>query len=300
MDAILIYNPMAGRLRRRPERLVQAVEKLTQWGWNVSLRATTGPMAAAKMARKAVLEAPDVILAAGGDGLINEVINGMAGSEIPLGILPGGTANVLATELGIRSNLIRAAADLPGWRAAPIALGYLEARGEAPRYFCCMAGVGLDAMVVYRVNARIKAVAGKLAYYVASFAQLGRRLPLLEVSVNGCSKTCSFALISRVKNYGGDLWIARQASLLSDDFEAVLFEGASTWPYLSYWASILLGRDAPGIRRLRVKELQLTGKDPGVFIQVDGELAGQLPARVSIVPGALRLLVPPAFLNRRG
>jgi diacylglycerol kinase family enzyme len=112
---------------------------------------------------------------------------------------------------------------------------------------------------------------------------------------------CSFALISKVRNYGGDFEIARDTSLLDDRFEVVLFEGRNSWRYLKYLTAVALKRlrGTNGVTVLRARKVCLSGsQDPRVHIQVDGEYAGLLPGSVEIVPDALTLLIPPGYLDR--
>src|SRR5579884_2303487 len=123
-----------------------------------------------------------------------------------------------------------------------VSTGRLQLSSGAPRSFLCMAGAGLDAEIVSRLNLDLKAAAGKLAYYVAGFSHVFRPLREFEVLVDGRGFEASFALISRVRNYGGDLEIARGASLLSDDFEVVLFRGTASLRYLRYLLGVALGR----------------------------------------------------------
>jgi diacylglycerol kinase (ATP) len=119
--------------------------------------------------------------------------------------------------------------------------------------------------------------------------------------VNGDATRCSFALASRVRNYGGDLWIARGASLLSDHFELVLFEGAHSLPYMKYFFGVLTGRlgGMRGVSIVKTDAIHLDcPTDKGIYVQVDGEYAGRLPCDLSIVPRALTLLAPRAFRDR--
>ena len=174
------------------------------------------------------------------------------------------------------------------------------------RHFLMMAGAGLDAMIIYNIDAALKARIGKAAYWIAGFSQLGRMLPEFQVRVDGRQSTCSFALASRVRNYGGDLWIARGASLFSDDFELVLFEGPNSLPYMKYLLGVLTGRlpQMKGVNVLRTDSVRLEcPTDAGIYVQIDGEFAGRLPAKLSIVPRALTILAPPSFRalrKRRG
>ena len=264
---------------------------------------TTGPATATQIAREALDRGADLILAAGGDGTINEIVNGMAGSKVPLGILPAGTANVLANELGIGKTMERAAESLLHCVPERVPLGLLStALGESPRYFLLMAGAGLDAEIVYHLNGRLKDALGKVAYWVAGLGRFGRRLPEFAIETEGGVYRASFALVSRVRNYGGDLEIAPSISLLDEEFEVVLFEGSSTLPYTKYFLGVLARRirGMRGVTILRTRKALFSGAERGkVYVQVDGESAGVIPASIELAPHALTLLVPPSFRARR-
>jgi diacylglycerol kinase family enzyme len=157
-----------------------------------------------------------------------------------------------------------------------------------------MAGIGLDAHIVYRVNAALKARAGKFAYWIAGWSLLGRRLSEFEVEVDGRKHTCSFVLVSKVRNYGGDFSIARSVSLLDNQFEVVLFEGRSTLRYVKYFAGLAFNRISgmKGVTVLRASRVVASAPhDSRVYVQIDGEYAGHLPAEISIVPDALTLML---------
>lgn len=245
----------------------------------------------------------DLILVAGGDGTINEAVNGMAHSGVPLGILPAGTANVLANELGVGNSMERAAAALPRSIQQRVALGMLRTEAEVSgRYFLLMAGAGLDADIVFNLDQRTKAALGKAAYWVGGFSKIGQRIPEFNVQVDGREYRASFALLSRVRNYGGDLEIAPTISLLDDEFEMVLFEGESSLGFLKYMTAVVLHQQQsmPGIRILRTRKAAFSAPEgSAIHVQVDGEYAGTVPARVEIIPNALTLLMPPDFRARR-
>jgi diacylglycerol kinase (ATP) len=240
------------------------------------------------------------VFAAGGDGTINEVANGLVHSSVPLSIMPGGTANVLAEEMGMGAQMVRAAERTRDLEPHRVSMGLLCSESEF-RHFLLMAGAGLDAMIVYKIDATMKARFGKAAYWLGGFSQLGRALPEFDAHVNGSGIRCSFALASRVRNYGGDLWIARGASLFSDHFELILFEGAHSLPYMKYFFGILTGRLAQmnGVSVVKTDSVRLdSASDPGIYIHVDGEYAGRLPCTLQIVPRALTLLVPRGFREK--
>jgi diacylglycerol kinase family enzyme len=251
------------------------------------------------MARAHIAGGADLIVVAGGDGTINETAEGMIGSEVPLGILPAGTANVLATEMKLGGNLERVARRLSELRPRRISLGYITCNGgSVARHFLMMAGVGLDAHVVSRVNPALKARTGKFAYWVAGWSLLGKRLAEFNVEIAGERRKCSFALLSKVRNYGGDFEIARSVTLLQDQFEVVLFEGATATRYVKYFAGMALNRLAgmSGVTVLRADRVTISPVDDRqAFVQIDGELGGTLPAEIRIVPNALTLLAPEGY-----
>lgn len=239
------------------------------------------------------------MIAAGGDGLVNETAEGMIGSPVPLAILPGGTANVLAVEMKLGLDMERAARRLAGCRPTRIAVGHVLCdQGRVSRHFLLMAGIGLDAHIVYNVSGPLKARTGKFAYWVAGSSAFGRRFPEFNVETAGVKRRCSFALLSKVRNYGGDFEIAREVNLMEDRFEVVLFEGRFPGRYLKYLAGMILRRLAgmKGVEIFRAREAKLTcPEDQRVYVQIDGEYAGRLPAEIRIVPDALTLLVPPEY-----
>jgi diacylglycerol kinase (ATP) len=270
-------------------------------GITVDSIATTGPGHAGEIARRAVDRGADLILVAGGDGTINEAVNGMVHSDVPLGILPAGTANVLANELGTGKTMERTAAGLADCVPERVALGQISSE-NAQRHFLLMAGAGLDADIVYNLNPKVKEAVGKAAYWIGGFSMVGRRIPEFTVRADGREYRASFALLSRVRNYGGDLEIAPTISLLDDEFEMVLFEGESSLGFLKYMLAVVVHQQKtmPGITILRTRQAAFSAPpDCKIHLQVDGEYAGLVPARVEIVPNALTLLVPPGFRARR-
>ena len=277
----------------------RAVRILEADGHHVTCCPTTGPRTAGALARERIACGADLILAAGGDGTLNEVAEGMAHSQVPLGMLPAGTANVLAMETRLGGDFLRAARRLGECRPQRVSIGQaISDSGATTRHFLLMAGIGLDAQIVYHVSVPLKARIGKLAYWVAGWSLIGRNLPEFSIEADGIAHRCSFALISKVRNYGGDFEIARHVSLFDDDFELVLFQGRSTLRYVRYFAGLVAKRieGIPGVITLRARRISAPKPlDARVFLQIDGEFAGRLPAEIRIVPDALTLLVPPEY-----
>jgi diacylglycerol kinase (ATP) len=292
---VLIYNPAAGKLRRDPQRILQrTTEALERARLHPRLAPTSAPGEATEIARQAVAGGADLILVLGGDGTINEAVNGMANSNVPLGVLPAGTANVMAMELGLGGHPSIAAARVPDLVARRISLGRLCQPNGISRYFLAMGGAGLDAKIVYDLNPNLKAKAGKLAYWLTGFEQFTQKVGNLDARVNGDVYRSGFVLASRVRNYGGDLEIASGASLIHDEFEIVLFEGSNPLRYAGYMLGVAIKQVQAmrGVHTLRAKRIELTGDS---HVQIDGEYMGRLPASFEIAPGALTLLMPPTY-----
>ena len=295
----IVYNPFAGGLKGRGlVRLEKAVRTLEGPDRTVELFGTPGPNRAGELARHAIDSGCDLILAAGGDGTINEVVNGIAGSRVVFGILPSGTANVLANEIGFANRPDIAARQLVESTPIQVPLGAVNRDHQPRRYFLMMAGVGFDARIVYELDAGLKHRIGKLAYWHGGFRQFGRPVPRFLVRVNGEEFHASFALITRVRNYGGDFEIARRIRLTDNDFEVVMFRNTDWHHYVRFFGAVLTNRlySLNGVTVVRATDLEvMTPEDQRIYIQIDGESIGVLPASISIVPAALTLLVPKTY-----
>jgi len=297
---VLIYNPRAGKFGGDGAALIErAVEILRKKGHNIIVAPTTGPGMAGAIAREHIAGGADLVVAAGGDGTINEVAEGMVHSQVPLAILPGGTANVLAMELKAGKDLERVARRLDEWRPHRISMGHICCQGgRVSRHFLLMAGIGLDAHVVRHVHPGLKAKTGKFAFWAAGLSLLGRSLPEFHVEVAGHQHKCSFALLTKVKNYGGDFEIARSVSLLDSQLEVVLMEGRSPLRYLKYLTALMLNRlsGMKGVTVLRADRALISCLgDRNASVHIDGEFVGLLPAEIRMVPDALTLLMPPEY-----
>ena len=299
--AALLYNPVARTLARHRDLIPRVADLLARQNIDCRLIPTVSPGSATEQVKEQIAEGCNLIIAAGGDGTINEIADGMLYTGVPLAVVPCGTANVLARELHLPANPEKAAGLVSNLEPHSITIGSLRTSETVHRTFICMAGIGLDADVISRLNLDFKAAAGKLAYYVSGFAQIWRTLPEFDVDVDGRCYRASFALISRVRNYGGDLEIARGASLLRNDFEIVLFRGSLALHYVPYLLGVALKKvhRIHGCQVLHGRNVTchpVSGKT--VYAQVDGELAGAVPVSAELIPGALTLLAPPEFAIR--
>ncbi len=202
-------------------------------------------------------------------------------------------------ELKLGGKLERVAERLGELRPRRISVGHVTCDGgKLSRHFLLMAGMGLDAHVVYHINAGLKAKTGKFAYWVAGWSLLGRKLPEFDVEIAGQKRRCSFALLSKVRNYGGDFEIARNVTLLDDQFEVVLFEGPTSTGYVKYFAGMALNKleGMRGVTVLRADRVAVSKPaDLCAYLQVDGEYVGHLPAEFTIVRDALTVLMPEAY-----
>ncbi len=298
-NAVIIHNPLAGRRRgRRAQQLAAAREILAGAGIQAELQETTAPGAAISLARQAVEQARQLVIVCGGDGTVNEAVNGLAGSQVPLAVLPAGTANVLAKELGIPWDIPAATRWMAHGTLRRIALGVatpLPGR-ETRRYFLCIAGAGSDGVLVYSLDPALKLRAGILAYWLEGLRQVFcYDFPTFRVTAAGRALEATLVVVGRTKHYGGPFRITTEADLFENKFELAAYSARSALRYLSYLPVLWLGR----LRRMRdVHFWKATSlcceplDDRKIYAQVDGEPAGRLPMEFSILPDALTLVVP--------
>jgi diacylglycerol kinase family enzyme len=247
-----------------------------------------------QLVRDAIESQSDLIIVCGGDGTINHVVRGMVHTRVPLAILPGGTANMLARELGLPLDVVAAARTIPLSTPQRLSLG--SANG---RLFLSVAGIGFDARVVQKLNGHSKKWLGMMSYILEGARQLffGPPAPLFAISTNGVRHTATFACASRAQHYGPVRAIP-EADLFSDQFHVYCFHSRSRLRYLHYATALLTGQQAglPDFSSFPARTLRcepLETNPPDILLQVDGELSGPLPCTIEIVPDAITLLVPP-------
>jgi len=290
-ELLVIYNPIAGR--RRGGLLARVSAALAAAGVRVDTAATAARGDAARLARAA--RHAGTIAVAGGDGTINEAINGLAGGSARLALIPLGTANVLAAELGLPDDAEALARIAAGNTVRAIHLGEAAIAGGAPRRFSMMAGAGFDAHVVAHVPLGLKRATGKLAYGWQTLVEWLRFRPRRYcVTADGAAYDCASAIVAKGHYYAGRYVAAPEASLDRASFELVLFERGGRWAVLRYALALGLGRlpRAKGVRILRVREISIDG-DAAEPVHADGDVIGTLPARFTIAPERLSVLVAP-------
>ncbi|MGH9406105.1 MAG: diacylglycerol/lipid kinase family protein [Terriglobia bacterium] len=300
----LIYNPVAGRNPAKRERQVQAAGAVLEaQGIQVRLARTVGPGSATELARAAVAAGDELVVACGGDGTIYEVINGLSPSPIPLAILPGGTGNIIAKELGLPHHPVRAAQEFHRWLPRRIALGRVTgmplARSggaeKVERYFLSVAGVGFDAYVIHRLGFRFKMSLGVAAYVLEGMRQV-MRYPFHPIICEADGRTlgATFAIVQRTSRYAGWFRTAPTQSITKPHFGVALFRSRRRLRYFIYGAAVLTQRRLADIDLLETRKLTFAAERAGaeVFFELDGELAGTLPATFEVAPDALTLLLP--------
>lgn len=289
---VVIHNPTAGQRRR--QRTEATLSLLRQAGCMLDLRATAKPGDAEAIAAGISADDCDVVVAAGGDGTVNEAVNGLAGAPgpvPPLAILPLGTANVLAAEIGLGTTPAAIAAAVLTGDARRIRLG--RANG---RHFVLMAGVGFDAHVVAQVSLLVKRHAGKLAYVGESLRQLTRyRFPLCHVEIDGRAFTARSVVVCNGRLYGGRFVAAPNACLEEPGFEVVLMERGGAWNAVRYGSALALGRLSllPDVRIVTGRHVRIDG-EAGAPAQADGDVIARLPLDITVAERCLDLVYPPS------
>jgi diacylglycerol kinase (ATP) len=302
-NALLIHNPNAGGGGNGRRRTLDAARHIfAAGGINSDLAETTGPGHATEIASRAAGEGRGLVIACGGDGTLNEVVNGLAahqnGHRVPLALLPGGTANILAKELDLPWDIPSAAEKLVRGTVKEIALGLatpLE-QPEKKKYFLSVGGAGPDGMIVYSLDLDLKARLGILAYWWQGARQVFRYdFRHFRIVIGDQKLDASLAIVGRTKNYGGPFKITTGADLFEDQFEIMALTTQSGFRYLSYlptlWMGNLRGTDGVHFHKSDTVICEPLDKNP-LYAQVDGEPLARLPVQFKIVPRALKLLVP--------
>ncbi len=297
---VVIRNPVAGR--RNPSLLRRTLDGLTEAGHGVEVHDTTGRGDAERWAREAEGGGDLRIVAAGGDGTINEVVNGLMlrNDDIPpLGILPLGTANVLAGEVGLRLRPGTIVQTLTSATPILVHVGRLRTASGMVRHFSLMAGAGFDAKVVAGVDGELKRRLGKGAYVWRSAVEMTRPVDALyAVDIDGVRHEAASVIVTRARRYGGPYQIAPGADLRMPGLTVCLFERGGRYNVLRYGAALVRGRlpRTPGFRMVPATSVGIiplvNGNGRREPVQLDGDDAADLPVTVDLAPRQLRLLMP--------
>lgn len=286
---LIVFNPTAGR--RRAALLWRVLDVMAASGVRLDLAETRHAGHAAELARDAAAGGATLVVAAGGDGTIAEVANGLNGSPCRLGVIPLGTANVMAHELALPFAPREVAAALAFGRTRTIWPG-IAVGATGPRVFVQMLGAGFDAQVVQRLPLPLKRALGRGAYVVQSLRETARyRFPPIRLRVDGTVHEAGSVIVSKGHFYAGRYLLAPGTTPGVRGFTVALFDGGGPASALLYGAALplnLLPR-MPGLRLLRATEVAIETAD--VPAQTDGDAAGLAPLLVRDAPSAIRVVV---------
>lgn len=293
--ACLIVNP-AARTLPPPDRLATASAWLRLHGWTVEEHGTRAAGHAQEIARAAAERGCGAVIVVGGDGMVNDAVNGIAGSPTALAVIPAGTANVWAGEVGLPRHPAAVARLLDHGHVHRIDLGMVN-----DRYFLLMASLGVDSVVVSAISPWAKRTFGRLAYatrgvyQAASFPAVRARVRLDGEQL---AAELLMLVVGNTRSYGGVITIANRA--VADDglLDVVLYNGSGLGRFTGYLARTFIGRHAraPGTLYRRAQRIEVETETP-LPVQADGDVVTTTPARFSVRPRALSVIVPPGLAS---
>lgn len=284
-NTVVILNPAARSERTR--RWHQRVEAITR---GAVIRETSRRGEAEAIARGAAAEGYETIVAAGGDGTINEVVNGMAGTDAALGLLPIGTMNVFALELGIPASNLGLCWEIIQKQNSRL----VDIPRANDKHFVQLAGVGLDAQVVKETSLAFKRSFGPLSYLVSAAQIAARRPPCLRIeSADAVTDTGSFVLVGNGRLYGGPFPFFKNAVIDDGLFDVVIFKQLGYLEIIKYLQNVIFSSAIrlPEVEYFQTERLRVTS-DEDVPVEIDGELIGECPVEFCMQKQKLRVLVP--------
>jgi len=322
MQAELIYNPSGGQVVVRHE-LDSVIAFLDRQGWSVILRETTKPLEATELARYAVSRGARVVIAAGGDGTVNEIANGLVNTDAALGVLPVGTTNSWALQMGIPAlnpklpgtPVVRMIASLEERMARPLPANYyrkvlldaarvlVEGRtvavdmGElSGRYFLMWAGVGFDAASAKSVSLKEKRALGSWAYVLRAIGTTYRYSGTnvcLNLDGKGIKVNASLIVVSNIQLYGGIVEIGAKACVNDAKLDVCIFKGGGFFTFVQHAMNVLTHRHLqdPQVEYYQCREIVVESEHP-LPIHVDGEPFTRTPVTIRTVPSSLKVIVP--------
>lgn len=297
--ALLISNPAAART---DARAIGAVRNVLQGGgWSVELAVTAAAGDARRLAERGRDEGFDAVLSYGGDGTAMQIAGAIAGTGIPLGLLPGGTGNVLAGNLRLPREPVAAAQAILRHRPIAIDLGAVS-RADGVHYFAVCCGVGFDAMLMQRTDTASKRRWRRAAYVRAALTSLPDVVSApVRVTIDGTETRLDAAMVL-VCNCA-DLMpplLRIHADIRPDDgvLDVAVLRATGAWQSITAFLELLFGGGPRQVWRGRGRTLQVTMDSGAMPAQLDGELIGTTPLAAQVLPGALRVLVDPRDLPR--
>ena len=288
---LFIHNPTSGR--RGADLMDAVVTRLIALGAHVDIRVTKHAMHATELVAAVAANSQDCIAAAGGDGTVNEVINGLALLDVPppLGILPLGTANVLAHELGLPKFAAALADILFDGKSQPLYPGRIKCEGQPERLFAQMAGAGMDARIVAGVSGPLKRLLGKGAYVLETAHQWFKGgLPVYQIDIDGAPHQARSIIIANGRLYGGRFVAAPNADLSIRGFEILLMKGGRH-DMLANTLALTCNRLSSRSSVQVIKGQSIRISSPlGEPLQGDGDLIGRLPVTIEAAQTPLAVI----------
>ncbi len=299
MRALVVYNPAAGH-RDAAGDLENAAALLTSHGWQVTVRHTHGHGDAAAIAKEGAQAGYEMVVAAGGDGTLGQVATGLAHSDSILGLLPVGTGNVWARNLGIpfwtptsRSALSKAADILVNGSVHTMDLGQID-----ERYFVLHSGIGFDAQITQDVEVRretlrnLRNVGYVMATISMAFSLRGTRV---TITIDGRTirERAIMILVCNSQYYAGSFCVAPRARLDDGMLDVYVFKGGNTIDTFAHIFKLFLGKHLrdPKVEVYQAREIEIRS-DKTLPVQVDGDPLGHTPVSVAVAPRALKVVVP--------
>ncbi len=293
MQISIIANPRCGR-GHAYSRIQRYVRNWPHADWKVEMLATRAPGHAGELARMLISRPPDLLAVCGGDGTVNEVANGISNPPFPVAVLPAGTANVLARDLGIPLDPVEAIGVALRGSVRRVDLGDLQ--GTVDRRFILMAGAGFDAYVVARTSSALKNRVGIAAFYQSTLLCLATyRFLEFSLATEDLSIRATTCVVANSRGYGGGLILTPAADMTDGLLDILAVQGRSRLNLALFALTALRGKPGnyPWVRALRARSIKLDGP-PGIMVQVDGEQAGTLPAAIHLAADSFPLVVPSA------
>jgi YegS/Rv2252/BmrU family lipid kinase len=293
--ADMIVNPAAHGVPA-PQKIAAAREALERRGWDARVQYTAGPGHASTLARAAIDEGTSALIACGGDGTLNEILQPAAHSGVAVSLIAAGTANVWAREAAFPRDPVEAALAVDS--ATPLAADLGVANG---RYFLLMASVGFDALVASTVSAAVKRRLGATAYALRAMSQLRRLRSLsIDATIDGepTAIRAVMVVIGNTRLYGGVIRFTSEARLDDGLLDLCVLDASGRFGALRTLARVRRGRHlgTPGVVYRRLREFEVL--TPGLPVQLDGEPFGLTPMTFGVAPAAVRLVVPDPVASR--
>jgi diacylglycerol kinase (ATP) len=294
---LLVYNPTAGR--RRAALVERVVHGLTAAGMRVEVRATQAAGDARRIAATLDCAAQDALLVAGGDGTINEAVSGLVqrpDEGVPLGLVPCGTANVLAIELGLAPTTDAIVGTVLGGRIRVVRPGVLRGTDGGQRHFMLMAGAGFDAHVVAGVSPATKRRLGKVAYGWRAAVEIARAAPRrYRVIADGTVHEANSVVVTRARYYAGPYLVAPDADIASDLLQVVLLTGDDRWRTASQGVDLLRGRlfSRDDVRIVSARHVSIAAWESSGNrqpLQIDGDSSGALPCEITVSERTVKVI----------